>query len=342
MRILLIVVGAIFGSLLLLVVVSFALWRGADLIPLGAQPQAELTLKLDSSAGPALATRLLFPAVRDGLREPRIGFAAIAPTGDSIDVTVADAVDREQARARLRELSHQSGADHVDAEQFTIAEAEGGVLRLTPTAAMIAEATNRADDETVEVLNHRLEGLQVKAKVHREGDAVVIDLPRQSNTDRLKTTLVAPGKLSIRFVDMSVGVDVAKRGQIPPQSELLSAADGTPYLVQKHVAIAGDSLVDAQAVFDAITKQPAVSFSFNAAGTRQFARVTTENVGVPMAIVLDGVVLTAPIIREPIVGGHGQISNGLTVEQANNLAVMLRSGALPAPLTIVGERDVER
>ncbi len=190
------------------------------------------------------------------------------------------------------------------------------------------------------MLNHRLDGLQVKAKVQRQGDAVVIDLPRQSNTDRLKATLVAPGKLSIRFVDISVGVDVAKRGQVPPQSELLSASDGTPYLVLKHVAIAGDSLVDAQAVFAATSNQPAVSFRFNAAGTRQLARVTTENVGVPMAIVLDGVVLTAPIIREPITGGYGQISNGLTVEKASNLAAMLRSGALPAPLTIVSERDV--
>jgi preprotein translocase subunit SecD len=342
MRILMIVAGAIVGSLLLVVVASFALWRGADMIPQRAQPQAELTLKLDGGAGPVLATRLLFPIVRDGLREPRIGFATIAPSGDSIDVTVADGVDRGQAIGRLRELSQQSGADHVDAEQFTIAEADGGVLRLTPTAAVIAEATNRAADETVEVLSHRLEGLQIKAKIHRDGDVMVIDLPRQSNTDRLKATLVAPGKLSIRFVDMSAGVDVAKRAQIPPQSELLSASDGTPYLVQKHVAIAGDSLVDAQATLDQATKQPVVSFRFNAAGTRQFARVTTENVGVPMAIVLDGVVLTAPIIREPITGGNGQISGGFTVEKASDLAVTLRSGALPVPLTIVSERDVER
>ena len=341
MRIVLIVLGAIFGSLLLLVVGSFALWFGADLIPQRAQPQAELTLKLDSGRGPALATRALFPTVRDGLREPRIGFATIAASGDSIEVTVADGVDRAQAQSRLRELSHQSGADHVDAEQFIIAEADGGMFRLTPTAAAISDATNRADDETIAVLNHRLEGLQVKANIRRQGtDTVLVDLPRQSNTDRLKATLVAPGKLSIRFVDSSVGVDVAKRGQVPPQSELLSASDGTPFLVQKRVAIAGDSLVDAQALLDQATKQPVVSFRFNAAGTRQLARVTTESVGLPMAVVLDGVVLAAPIIREPITGGNGQISGGFTVEKANDLAATLRSGALPVPLTIVSERDV--
>jgi protein-export membrane protein SecD len=276
------------------------------------------------------------------LREPRVGFATIAPSGDSIDVTVADAVDREQARGRLRELSHQSAADRVDAEQFTIADADGGILRLTPTAAAIADATNHADDETVEVLSRRLEGLQIRAKVHREADAVVIDLPRQSNTERLKATLVAPGKLSIRLVDMSVGVDAAVRGQTPPQSEVLPGPDKVPYLVQKRVAVSGDALIDAQAELDAATKQPVISFRLNAAGTRQFARVTTESVGVPMAIVLDGVVLTAPVIREPIVGGNVEISNGLTVEKASNLAAMLRSGALPAPLTIVAERDIGR
>ena len=120
MRIVLIVVAALFGSALLVVAGSFALWLGADLIPQRIQPHAELTLKLDSSAGPALAARALFPAVRDGLREPRVGFATIAASGDSIEVTVGDGVDRAQAQSRLRELSHQSGAEHVDAEQFSI------------------------------------------------------------------------------------------------------------------------------------------------------------------------------------------------------------------------------
>ena len=342
MRILLIVLGAIVGSLLLVLIASFALWFGADLIPQRAQPQAELTLKLDGGAAPALATRSLFPTVRDGLREPRIGFATIAPSGDGIDVTLADGVDRQQAVARLRELSYQSATGQVDAERFAIAEADGGVLRLTPTTAAIAEATNRADDETIEVLRHRLEGLRVKANVHRDGDTALIDLARQSNTDRLKATLVAPGKLSIRFVDESVSVDEAKRGHTPPESELLSGADGVSYLVQKRIAIAGDSLVDAQALIDQATRQPAVSFRFNAAGTRQLARVTSESVGMPMAIVLDGVVLAAPVVREPITGGSGQISGGFTVEKANDLAATLRSGALPVPLTIVSERDIGR
>jgi preprotein translocase subunit SecD len=343
MRILLIVAGVVGGALALAIVASFALWFGADLLPHRPQPLAELIVKMDKAALPAIATRSLYPTVRDGLREPRIGFATISPSGDSIDVTLSDGVDRQQALTRLRDLSHQSGADHVDAERFTIADADGGVLRLTPTAAVITDATEHTDDQLVGVLSHRLEGLKVKAFVRREGsDTVVVDLPRPANTDHLKAVLVAPGKLSLRFVDLSVGVDDAKRGRVPPQSELLSGSGGTLFLVEKHVAISGDDLIDAQALLDERIKEPVVSFKFSPAGTRQFARATTENIGRPMAIVVDGVVLAAPIIREPITGGSGQISGGFTVERANDLAVTLRSGALPLPLTIVAERDVAR
>jgi preprotein translocase subunit SecD len=324
------------------VVVSFAIWAGADLLPQRPQPLAELTIKLDSGALSAIAARSLYVTVRDGLREPRIGFASIAPSGDSIDVTLSEGVDREQALNRLRELSHQSGSKGPDTERFTIAEAGGAVLRLTPTAAVIAEAAAHADDQTIEVLTRRLGGLLVKAAVRREGSGtVVVDLPRRADTAELKALLVAPGKLSIRLIDTTVSVDDARHGQIPPQSELVSGPDGTPYLVEKSIAISGDYLVDAQPGLDQATNEPVVSFRFNTAGTRQFARVTEQSVGMPMAIVVDGVVLAAPVIREPIVGGSGQISGGFTLARANDLAVTLRSGALPAPLTIVAERDLE-
>jgi preprotein translocase subunit SecD len=97
----------------------------------------------------------------------------------------------------------------------------------------------------------------------------------------------------------------------------------------------------AQPGFDQRTNEPIVTFRFNAVGAREFGRVTGERVGAPMAVVLDGVVLTAPIIREPILGGTGQISGNFSAESANDLAMLLRSGALPAPLTIVEERTLE-
>jgi preprotein translocase subunit SecD len=343
MRIVLIVVGAIFGSLVLVVVAAFALWSGSGLLPLRPQPRVELTLKLDNSTAPVIAARDLFPAVRDGLREPRIGFATIGQAGDAIEVTLAEGVDRAQALDRIRELSHQSAPNAATADKFTVSETDGPIVRLTPTPAALADAVKSADDQAVEVLNHRLEGLRVKAAVRREGsDAVIVALPQQADMSRLKTMLVAPGKLSLRLVDSSVSVEAAKNGKTPPESELLSGRDATPYLVEKRIAMPGDNLTDAQASFDQRTNEPVVSFHFNPAGARQFARVTGENVGRPMAIVLDGVVLAAPIIREAITGGSGQISGGFTVESANDLAVTLRSGALPVPVTFVAERALER
>ncbi len=184
MRIVLIVVGVIFGSLALMVAASFMLWSKGELVVARSQPRTELTLKLDNSAAASIATRDLFPAVRDGLREPRIGFAAITASGDAIDVTLAEGVDRTQALGRLHELAHQAGANAMNADNFTVAEADGPVVRLTPTPAALADATKSADEQTIAVLNHRLEGLQIKAVVHGEGGdtAVVADAAGRHGT----------------------------------------------------------------------------------------------------------------------------------------------------------------
>jgi preprotein translocase subunit SecD len=104
--------------------------------------------------------------------------------------------------------------------------------------------------------------------------------------------------------------------------------------------VSGEDLTDAQPGFDQRTSEPIVTFRFNTSGARKFGRVTQENVGRPFAIVLDNEVISAPVIREPILGGSGQISGSFTVEQANDLAILLRAGALPAPLTIIEERTV--
>ena len=113
-----------------------------------------------------------------------------------------------------------------------------------------------------------------------------------------------------------------------------------PYLLEKRVIVSGDELTDAQPGFDQRTSEPIVTFKFNTSGARKFAQVTQENVGRPFAIVLDDKVISAPVIREPILGGSGQISGNFTVESANNLAILLRAGALPAKLTVIEQRVV--
>jgi preprotein translocase subunit SecD len=127
---------------------------------------------------------------------------------------------------------------------------------------------------------------------------------------------------------------------VPEDSEILNGEHGEKYLIQKRVLVSGGDLVDAQPGFDQRTNEPVVNFRFNSSGARRFAEVTQQNVGKPFAIVLDNQVVSAPVIREPILGGSGQISGNFTVQQANDLAILLRAGALPAPLTIVEERTV--
>jgi preprotein translocase subunit SecD len=316
---------------------------GAGLVHQEQQPRTQLTVGIDTGQLPQMVVRTVFATVRDGMREPRIGFASIAPSGDSVEVTIPEGVDREQALARLRELSRPPGSTGgAETERFTIADAGGAVLRLAPTPAAMAEGMVRAVDQTIDVLGRRIDSLGLKPAFNREGnDRIVIEVPRQPDTTRLKEFIVTPGRLAFRFVDPSMRVEEAKLGKMPPEFEILQDQSGTPYLVEKKVSMSGESLLDAQASFDQRTNEPVVNFRFNAVGTRQFARLTAEKVGSPMAVVLDGVVLAAPVIREPILGGSGQISGNFTVESANNLAIMLRSGALPAPLTIVEERTLK-
>ena len=135
----------------------------------------------------------------------------------------------------------------------------------------------------------------------------------------------------------------AVRGEPPADAEELygrgSSGERLPYRVYKRVMLTGRDLVDAQPAFDQRTNEPVLNFKFNTNGARRFAQVTQENVGKPFAIVLDNEVLSAPIIRDPILGGAGQISGGFTVQQAIDMAILLRSGELPGRLTVIEQRS---
>jgi preprotein translocase subunit SecD len=156
----------------------------------------------------------------------------------------------------------------------------------------------------------------------------------------LKELLGKTAKLDFRMVDQSMSVEQAQEAH-PSDSEILDGEQpGQKWLVEKRVLVSGADLTDAQPGFDQNTSQPIVSFRFNTTGARKFAEVTSANVGKPFAIVLDNKVISAPVIQTPITGGSGQISGNFTVQSANDLAVLLRAGALPAPLTIVEERTV--
>jgi preprotein translocase subunit SecD len=168
-------------------------------------------------------------------------------------------------------------------------------------------------------------------------------VPGLGNPEELIKVIGTTAKLTFRLVDSSVTPEQALQTRPPPESEIVygsKAENRQPYLLEKRVIVSGEELTDAQPGFDQRTSEPIVTFKFNTSGARKFAQVTQENVNRPFAIVLDEEVISAPVIREPILGGSGQISGNFTVESANNLAILLRAGALPAKLTVIEQRVV--
>ena len=213
------------------------------------------------------------------------------------------------------------------------------VLELTPDGVELAQAI----DESTNIIKRRLDDMAVRAQVwSQDGNRIVAELPKSVELNRTIEVMTKRGRLQFRLIDESMTAEQAIRTKPPERSEVLYDRDKRPYLVEKYAAITTRDLADAQASFDQRTNEPIVTFRFNTAGTRKFARVTQENVGKAFAIVIDSEVISAPIIREPIVGGSGQISGSFTVEQANDLAVTLRSGEHPGELKFIEIRTPNR
>jgi preprotein translocase subunit SecD len=209
----------------------------------------------------------------------------------------------------------------------------------------MTERIRQSVEQSIQIIERRVNELgTVEPSIARQGiDRVLVQVPGLQDPSRLKELLGKTAKLTFRLVDQTVTAEQAQQGRVPPESEMLpgTKSEGrTPYVIEKRVMVSGEDLTDAQPGFDQRTSEPIVSFKFNTNGARRFAQATQANVGKPFAIVLDNEVISAPVIREPILGGSGQISGGFTVEQANDLSILLRAGALPAPLTIIEERTV--
>src|SRR6202012_2523255 len=153
---------------------------------------------------------------------------------------------------------------------------------------------------------------------------ILVQVPGLGDPQHLIDLLGKTAKMEFRMVDTSVPPDQALQGRVPPDSEVLmsSSSPKIPYVIKKQVLVSGGDLTDAQPGFDSRNGEPVVNFRFNSTGSRKFAQATTDNVGQPFAIVLDNEVISAPVIREPITGGSGQISGSFTVQAANELAIL--------------------
>ncbi|HWW46742.1 MAG TPA: protein translocase subunit SecD [Xanthobacteraceae bacterium] len=315
---------------------------------LDLQGGSHILLEVDSKAVRKDKLDQIRDDVRRTLRDAKIGYTGLVIRNDAVEVRVKPE-ELDKALPKLRELSQpltgilgSSGQRTVD-----IADAGGGLIRMTVPLAAINDRIRQSVEQSIQIVERRVNELgTVEPLIQRQGlDRILVQVPGLQDPTRLKELLGKTAKLDFRMVDTSVSPDQARQGRLPADSELLMSSEGegankVPYVIKKQVLVSGADLTDAQPGFDQRTGEPIVSFRFNTAGARKFARATTENVGQPFAIVLDNEVISAPVIREPITGGSGQISGNFTVQQANDLAILLRAGALPAPLSVIEERTV--
>jgi protein-export membrane protein SecD len=288
--------------------------------------------------------------VRETLRRARIGYSDLNQDvpGRTVSVTIREESDLDKALAELKKLAVPVGSDVFGGFAGTdleVARASGNRITLTITDAGLAHRITSAIQASIETIRRRVDAFgTTEPSIQRQGRSrVLVQVPGISDVERLKTLIGETGKLEFKLVDPGVDASqAAQTKQVPPGDVLVYSTDTPPhpYVLRDQVMVSGENLVDAQPGFDSRTGEPVVTFRFDAAGAKRFGKVTQENVGLPFAIVLDGKVISAPVIREPILGGTGQISGNFTVQRANDLAVLLRSGALPAKLTVIEERTV--
>jgi preprotein translocase subunit SecD len=314
---------------------------------LDLQGGSHILLEVDSNAVRKEKLEAMRDDVRRVLRDARVGYTGLVVRGNSVEVRIREGSNFDQALEKLRELSQPIGGilgAGSGQRSLDITTEGGSLVRLTLTEPAITERIRQSVEQSIQIIERRVNELgTVEPLIQRQGvDRILVQVPGLQDPTRLKELLGKTAKLDFRMVDVSLPAEQAAQGRIPPDDEILysSTQPKTPYLVEKRILVSGGDLTDAQPGFDQRTSEPIVSFRFNTSGARKFAQVTQENVGKPFAIILDNQVISAPVIREPILGGSGQISGSFTVESANDLAILLRAGALPAPLTIIEERTV--
>lgn len=319
---------------------SLPSWYPNQQINLGLDLQGGSHLLLEVETDAVITERLeaLVDSARAELRKARIRYAGLKVEGLSAVVSIKDLDRADEARDLLRKLDTDTDTEIGDNGRITMALTEVAVK-----ARRIA-----AVEQSIEIVRRRIDSSGVNEPViQRQGDQrILVQLPGLDDPERIKRLLGKTAKMSFHLVDSAADVNAAMAGRVPPGSMVMPSANeintnGQPrlYVLKKRVMVSGDTLIDASPSFGQ-NNEPVVSFRFDSIGAKRFADTTKKNTGKLFAIVLDSKVISAPVIREPILGGQGQISGSFTVQSANDLAVLLRAGALPAPLTILEERTV--
>jgi len=289
----------------------------------------------------------LLDDIRAGFRKARMPLTDLNAHGDTVSVKVIDPSRLEEARTLLQGLNpNMTGSVlSVGGKEYDMTE-NAGVFTLRMTDAFKTLTRQQVMDQSIEVVRRRIDELGTREPtIERSGDdRILVQVPGLQDPTQLKNILGKTAKMSFRLVDEQAdpNASVPPIGDeiLPVMNDKNKNVPARKVVVQRRVMVSGDRLTDASAGFDQQTGQPIVNFRFDSVGARQFGDVTKEHVGHRFAIVLDNQVISDPNINSVILGGSGYIIGSFTTQTANDMAILLRAGALPAPLKPLEERTV--
>ena len=268
---------------------------------------------------------------------PRIGYRNLSVINTELTFSLIEENDVDLIKSLILNIDDSLIVNNEDFSSIQVSFSEEKITEIRDYAIL----------QSIEIIRRRVDEVGTNEPIiQRQGDdRILVQLPGLDDPERIKRLLGKTARMNFRMVNETASIDEALSGRVPPGSDLLYELDPRtgektlPYIIYKRIGVSGDELVDANPSMDQFN-QPVVSLRFDSTGSRKFGDLTSKNVGKRFAIVLDGEVISAPVIREAITGGSGQISGNFTFETASDLAVLLRAGALPAPLTILEERSV--
>ena len=333
---------------LVLVVVAASVWYlypPKKTINLGLDLQGGIHLMLGVEADKHVASQTDRAAedLKSALERKGIAVKRIARDGNTaIQVELASPQSWNDARTVVAEFATFERRDDDQA---------AGRFRLVMTDRYVRQLRDEAVRQGLETIRNRIDQFGVsEPTITRQGaDQILIQLPGVQDPARAKALIGKTALLEFKLVNESASVEQAVAGQVPPGSELVyqrrvdketKEERKTPFVAEKKALLTGADVANARVSIDQNTSEPYVSLEFTAQGARAFADLTSNNVGRHLAIILDGNLYSAPVIRERIPSGQAQITGGFTTEAATDLAIVLRAGALPAPVQVLEERTV--
>ena len=302
-------------------------------VNLGLDLQGGSSLLMQVEVDEAIKERLgnVEDAARQILRENKVRYTNLKASSDGVHVKIENALSRDKAANLFRKID--DGIEVKDAE-------DGQTLIINYSEVALNQLKHKIVDQSIEIVRRRIDGMgTTEPVIQSQGtDRIVLQLPGLQNPEEVKQILGRTAKMAFHMVDSRTSALDARRGMLSNTSRLVKGSEGETYVITRKPVVSGENLVDANVSYQ--EGQPVVSFKFDSLGAKKFGEATKNNIGERLAIVLDNEVISAPTIQSAIMGGSGVITGNFSVKSANDLALLLRSGALPAQLQVLEERTV--